>query len=665
MATRDIVMAAAGVGGAEDPNFKNVSLLLTGDGTNGAQNNTFLDSSTNNFTITRAGNTTQGTFSPYGDLWSNYFDGSGDWLETAISATTFGSSNFTIECWLYYQGEGRIYANYRSDPGNVNGTELLIIGSDIYFPIYQANTNPALLLQVAHGMTLNTWNHIAVTRSSSTFTIWINGVSKTTGSYASALNAPDATVTYIGRRNWQGYTNYLTGFLSNFRTVIGTAVYTSAFTPSTTPLTAVSGTSLLTCQSNRFIDNSSNNFTITKYGDTKVQRFSPFNPTAPYSAATIGGSGYFDGTGDYIQTPSSSAFNLSGDFTVDLWVYFTGNPYGAGLSKEYFYSTASGGLAFLITGTQLKVSRTATADDMTVNFTTVAGQWYHFAISRNSGTMGIYANGTRLGTASVSSNYSTGALLTASGNNGYLSSWRVVNGTGLYTGSTLTVPTAPLTAISGTSLLCNFTNAGIPDAAMMNDLETVGNAQVSTSVKKYGTGSLAFDGSGDALSLVNSPNIQFGSGDFTVEFWTYVTTVSPAYQGFFVKRPNNGVVSPVQCIMNSATIQIYASTNGSSWAVAIGSSTAISVNTWYHVAVVRNGSSLTLYLNGNSVATSTALGTSALFTETNPMTIGADAPIGSAGANPLFGYIDDFRITKGYARYTANFTPPAQALPTY
>ena len=58
-----------------DPYFKYVTLLLHGDGTNGAQNNTFLDSSSNNFTITRNGNTTQGTFSPYGSNWSSYFDG--------------------------------------------------------------------------------------------------------------------------------------------------------------------------------------------------------------------------------------------------------------------------------------------------------------------------------------------------------------------------------------------------------------------------------------------------------------------------------------------------------------------------------------------------------------------------------------------------------------
>uniref|UniRef100_UPI0037BE58A4 hypothetical protein n=1 Tax=Flavobacterium sp. TaxID=239 RepID=UPI0037BE58A4 len=88
-------------GAVSDPNFENVSLLLQGDGTNGAQNNTFLDSSTNNFTITRNGNTTQGTFSPYGDLWSNYFDGNGDILSlTANANLNISTGNFTIEGWI-------------------------------------------------------------------------------------------------------------------------------------------------------------------------------------------------------------------------------------------------------------------------------------------------------------------------------------------------------------------------------------------------------------------------------------------------------------------------------------------------------------------------------------------------------------------------------------
>ena len=74
-----MLAAASGIGAEEaDPNFNQTVLLLHGDGTNGAQNNTFLDSSTNNFTITRNGNTTQGTFTPFSlaaGEWSNYFDG--------------------------------------------------------------------------------------------------------------------------------------------------------------------------------------------------------------------------------------------------------------------------------------------------------------------------------------------------------------------------------------------------------------------------------------------------------------------------------------------------------------------------------------------------------------------------------------------------------------
>lgn len=86
-----------------DPFFKYVSMLLPGTGTNGAQNNTFVDSSTNNFAVTRAGNTTQGTFTPYGPNWSNYFDGNGDRLDIANNtALQLNSVNFTIEAWVYY-----------------------------------------------------------------------------------------------------------------------------------------------------------------------------------------------------------------------------------------------------------------------------------------------------------------------------------------------------------------------------------------------------------------------------------------------------------------------------------------------------------------------------------------------------------------------------------
>ena len=116
-------------GEPNDPNFKNVTLLLHGDGSNGAQNNTFIDSSTNNFTITRNGNTTQGSFSPYGSNWSNYFDGtSGQYLNApANAAFNFGTGDFTVEGWVFPTSTSgtRPIVEIRTSAANSTGFALL------------------------------------------------------------------------------------------------------------------------------------------------------------------------------------------------------------------------------------------------------------------------------------------------------------------------------------------------------------------------------------------------------------------------------------------------------------------------------------------------------------------------------------------------------------
>jgi hypothetical protein len=91
-------------------------------------------------------------------------------------------------------------------------------------------------------------------------------------------------------------------------------------------LTALANTSLLTCQSNRFIDNSANNYTLSKAGDTTIQKFSPFLPTANASPTVSGGSAYFDGTGDYLTITSPTLWTIptgTTPLTVEVWVYPT------------------------------------------------------------------------------------------------------------------------------------------------------------------------------------------------------------------------------------------------------------------------------------------------------------------------------------------------------
>jgi hypothetical protein len=218
-----------------------------------------------------------------------------------------------------------------------------------------------------------------------------------------------------------------------------------------------------------------------------------------------------------------------------------------------------------------------------------------------------------------------------------------------------------LTAISGTSFLAYFTNAAIFDNAMMNNLETVGNAQISTSVKKYGTGSLAFDGTGDYLHGAWNQNLELSSENFTLEFWIYPvggnSLITWSTDWHYAISWNYGGAS-------SNRVGLWASTNGSSWNIfnADGGGNGISTgtltpNAWNHLAWVRNGSSWALYINGVSEWTGTSSAT--IYSRKDTFRIGGPWP--NSGPSDFNGYIDELRITKGVARYTSNFTPSTVA----
>ena len=666
MLSKKFTAVAGAAAEATDDYFKNVSLLLSGDGTNGAQNNgpanPFLDSSTNNFSITRNGNTTQGTFTPYGDLWSNYLPSTANIAVSAANAAfALGTGDFTIEGWFnltnptYAQG---LFHINTAVSGTVNGYAVGVTSAGLvqfYSGTTYTTTNTTL--------SASTWYHIALVRSSGTVKVYVNGVNPASGgSIADSQNLGNS-VCYVGVfYSTSGYT--MTGYASNFRVVKGTAVYTTDFTPPTTPLTAIANTSFLTCQSNRFIDNSTNALSLTLTGTPSVQRFSPFNPTAAYSTATIGGSGYFDGSGDYLSYTGGSTTTLSGDYTVEAWVYLNnlsaaqpilciGDDYYSGLG---FFVNTSGKLYMYGNGAAVA---TGTGTSVTAN------TWTHVAFVRSGSTITLYVNGVSQGTATNSSTYSGTTTLIGrevySGSvgvqySGYISNFRLVNGTAVYT-SSFTPTTTPLTAISGTSLLLDFTNAGIPDSAMMNDLETVGNAQVSTSVKKYGTGSIAFDGTGDYLTTPTSPALNVGSSPiWTIEFWGYVGT-------------SFGTFCPISMVQDGTTrwdIEVGATTTtvlfNNTTATTFTNPSTLASNTWFHMAFVRDGTTVKMYINGVASVTTTTSNVSSVSTATLTY-------IGRNNVGGYYfdwnGYIDDFRITKGYARYTTTFTPPTEAFPTY
>lgn len=647
-----------------DSNFEYVTLLLDGNGTNGGQNNTFLDSSTNNFTITRNGNTTQGSFSPYGTLWSVYSDGSGDYLSISDSASfPSGTTEFCYELWFYPTAttNGVLLAK-GGDGGYYEQIGIQYNSSDL--KCYIANSSNAYIVNAGNfgTPTVGQWNHIAVYRSGNNFYGSLNGTVTSLATSSNSVVDNAAAFVVSGYSSPNPVASPVTGYISNLRLVTGSAVYgASNFTPPTTPLTAISGTQLLMCQANRFIDSSSNAFSITVGGNPSVQRFSPFEPSAPYSTSVIGGSGYFDGSGDNLSIANNSALNFdTGTFTVEAWFYQTTLAFAGVVSKW----PNTGGDNWLV----------ATNGDGAVRFYYNGGNilggsypintWNHVAVSRDSSNViRLFLNGTQV--ASVTSSFnSTGTAPVEIGsyasnqNNftGYISDARVVKGTAVYT-SAFTPPTVPLTAITNTSLLTSMTNASIFDYAMMNNLETAGNAQISTSVKKFGTGSISFDGTGDSLDIVQTtPFLSAWTGDFTIECWAYTNNLSAQH----VVWANKGTNS-------SGYNTAYINTNGSIGMGKAGVNEIVSASStwtsgqWNHLAFVRNGSNLTIYYNGTSVATTTSASTYLTTTATG-FSIGKNFQTSTAYFN---GYIDDFRVTYGLARYTANFTAPTAPFPIY
>jgi hypothetical protein len=638
-------------------------LLLNGNGTNGAQNNTFVDDSTNNFSITRNGNATQGSFSPFtlpDGQWSNFFDGTGDYLTIPSgSAFQFGTDDFTIESWVYLNATPTFeyIIDARNSGQQTTWAFAFGLGTSGRLGFFYGTTT--ILEEASVSVTPHTWVHCAVARSGTTISLFINGTRVATTTDTTNYSV-SPTISYIGARF--SAAGSMNGYLSNVRTVKGTAVYNPTLTTLTVPttsLTAITNTSLLTCQSNRFRDNSSNNFAITRNGDVRVTPWSPFAPTSAYDPATNGGSGYFDGTGDFLQTGTSPA-TLSGDFTIEGWVYI--NALGGvrplvcvgddtQSTGAVFYVSSTGRLAVYGNNTALLTGTTQTV---------ALSSWNHIAFVRSSGTITLYLNGVADSTtASNSTSFagvyrvgaeffggSLGAVM-----NGYIANFRTVAGTAVYT-SAFTPPTAPVTNITNTSLLLNFTNAGIFDTAGDNVIETVGNAQIDTAVKKYGSGSLEFDGSGDYLRCYSPRLLPSGRESFTIEFWMRLNALSSSRTICFWGATSANQAAGVQ-VLSNGKVSFFNYFND------LESSTTIAINTWYHIAAQYDGNTKQLYIDG--ILRASASTTAINIATTDTIIVGAT----SGGGEQVNGYVDDFRLTRGQARYTANFTPPTAELIVY
>ena len=456
--------------GQDYPYWKNNTLLVDTTNTNGQQNNSFSDSSQFGIGITRNGNTTQGTVSPFylgsgteqaNGYYSGVFDGTGDYL-TAPNSTFYSfSADFTVQCWVNPSTVTGVMASYWT-PGTATASSWILSTSSSFLVFtYGIGSTNANLTATTGAIPLNAWSHVAVSRSGSTLRLFVNGRIVLSTTLSGALNNVPSNPLNIGRI--QDGSGSFKGYISNLQIVTGTALYTANFTVPTTPLTATVNTSLLTCNSSVFSDSSTNDFAITPVGQAQPVQNNPFGMTA--------WSGYFDGTGDYLQTPTNAALSAgTGAFTIELFAYFNSVPaggVGAALVGQMIDLSATNGINIYTSSNALRVAiqtYNTAAVTFTTTFTLTAQVWCHIVLVRDAaGVTSAYLNGQRFGTQTYTGNLNSnffvlGRLANNINNyylNGNLSNVRFVKGSAVYdpTQTTITVPTAPLTAISGTQLL--------------------------------------------------------------------------------------------------------------------------------------------------------------------------------------------------------------------
>ena len=375
------------------------------------------------------------------------------------------------------------------------------------------------------------------------------------------------------------------------------------------------------------------------------------DPTASTTQSNFyRGSFYFDGTDDRFTTDIGSG-GLPDDFCIEYWIYADNI---SGDRGHFHMSSTSGGLVQSTTSlmvswgnsegdTNMYVGNGAVTDIDDPNQNDV---WKHYAVVRSSGTLKLYVNGkvaysasntvdmTGFRYLSISGYYNTNFLW-----KGYIQDFRIYTGGAKYTSNFIPASTNPDI---------------LPD--------TPSGVSGGSKLAKVTEGAVSFDGSGDYLSLADNADFNLAGNDFTIEAFVYHNSTDYGANGGYDAIMAQWVDSSGSDRMfawetvgsgDSADLEFYYYTDDGTFHGPVQGA-ALGKNRWYHVAIVRNGNSMVVYIDGVGGAVTTE--TDNLKNSTNNMTIGGNVA-GAAGYWP--GFISNLRFINGTALYTANFTPPS------
>lgn len=363
------------------------------------------------------------------------------------------------------------------------------------------------------------------------------------------------------------------------------------------------------------------------------------NAVASSAASNFyGGSWYFDGSGDYLTVPyAADTFSFgTGDFTIEAYVNMSAVQYTAIISSTSTSINATNHwlLGFSNTANMMSFKIDGSGNSsITSDFSGYYSKWTHVAVSRESGTIRLFFDGIEKASAT-----DTSSLTGDSGNAvkigqrytnqdaysiiGYMQDLRVYNGVAKYTSNFVVPATSPDI---------------LPD--------TPSGVSGGSKLAKVTDGAVHFDGSGDSLSIPDNADFDFGTGDFTVELFTYndlAQSSNPvligATGGWYLQFKTGGTI--VEFYTGSTSIQ----------ATGLGLEGG-----WHHIAVTKASNVVKIFIDGILKSTTS---------NSDTTNLASTLYIGNLNGASLhyLGFISNVRILKGTALYTANFTPPFRTL---
>ena len=513
-------------------------------------------------------------------------------------------------------------------------------------------------------ITANTWHHFAFVRSGNNYIGFIDGVQDAIFTSSSAPFSSGQPI-YIGQ--WcDPRVMQLSGLIDEYRVSMGVARWTSNFTPPTSAYGSSTGndskTSLLLHLDGNLTDSSSFNDSVTSSGSISygAGKFGQ-------AVNTTNGFLLFNGAGSQYAVGSQ-------DFTIDMWVKASavdsaGSAFMvAGLNGSYedwgFGMSPTGKLAiFGANNTEVDSADGAFLTD---------NQWHHYAAVRHNGTATIYIDGVSVASGSMpnafsnhSGQISIGCYNGIANNNilGLIDEFRLSVGVARWT-SNFTPPTTAYGSFNGnddkTSLLLHF-DGNFVDVSSNGNIVSNLSGTSSFVTGKFGQAVNVSSGGSPYVTVGSSGGpFDLASGDFTIDFWFNSSGLTPNTFPILATCIDSNGDYP-----SSTSWQIQLTSSPNTYAVYIGatlhqSGTIVfpADGNWHHMALVRNGNNFNLYVDGTSVYNFTD--SSAIpYYSGNYVAVGQYPPASNPSGFP--GSIDEFRISKGVARWTSNFTPPTSA----